>query len=329
MRAVRISSPGAPDTLRVTTVPEPTPSVNEVLLRVAAVGVNRADILQRLGRYPAPAGVPADIPGLEAAGVVEAVGGEVAEWTSGDRAMALLAGGAYAELASVPAAQLLPIPGGWTFEQAAAVPEAYLTAFDALEQVGTRERERVLVHAVASGVGVALVHLCRARGAVVAGTSRTPAKLERMLGEGLDRPIAVSGAFSPNGELTNWADVICDLVGGGYLPGNLLAAAPKGRIIVIGLTGGRAAELDMGLLLRKRLTLVGTTLRHRSVEEKGRLVATFRRVVLPLFEVGRIRPVVDRIFRIEDAAEAHRYMESNRSVGSIVMSWDATRREGS
>jgi NADPH:quinone reductase-like Zn-dependent oxidoreductase len=150
-----------------------------------------------------------------------------------------------------------------------------------------------------------------------------------MLREGLDRPIAVSGVFSPNDELTNWADVICDLVGGGYLSGNLLAAAPKGRIIVIGLTGGRAAELDMGLLLRKRLTLVGTTLRNRSVEEKGRLVATFRRVVLPLFETGRIGPVVDRIFRIEDAAEAHRYMESNRSVGSIVMSWDAARQGGS
>jgi putative PIG3 family NAD(P)H quinone oxidoreductase len=315
--------------LQLTEVPEPIPSANEVLLHVAAAGVNRADILQRLGRYPAPAGVPADIPGLEAAGVIEAVGGDVAEWTPGDRAMALLAGGAYAELVAVPAAQVLPIPDGWTFEQAAAVPEAYLTAFDALEQVGTREHEHVLVHAVASGVGVALLHLCHARGAVVAGTSRTPAKLERMLREGLDRPIAVSGVFSPNDELTNWADVICDLVGGGYLSGNLLAAAPKGRIIVIGLTGGRAAELDMGLLLRKRLTLVGTTLRNRSVEEKGRLVATFRRVVLPLFETGRIGPVVDRIFRIEDAAEAHRYMESNRSVGSIVMSWDAARQGGS
>jgi NADPH:quinone reductase-like Zn-dependent oxidoreductase len=260
--------------------------------------------------------------------VVEAVGDEVAEWTSGDRAMALLAGGAYAELVAVPAAQLLPIPHGWTFEQAAAVPEAYLTAFDALEQAGTREHQHVLVHAVASGVGVALVHLGRARGAVVAGTSRTPAKLERMLSEGLDRPIAVSGVFAPADEMTNWADVICDLVGGGYLPGNLLAAAPRGRIIIIGLTGGRTADLDMGLLLRKRLTLVGTALRNRGIEEKGQLVAAFRRVVFPLFENGQIRPIVDRVFRIEDAAEAHRYMESNHSVGSIVMSWDVPRQGG-
>ncbi len=322
MRAIRISAPGAPDVLRLTEVPRPTPSAQEVLLRIAAAGVNRADILQRLGRYAAPAGVPADVPGLEASGVIEAVGRDVSGWSPGDHAMALLAGGAYAEFVAVPAAQLLPIPPNWTAEQAAAVPEAYLTAYDALEQVGAGQHERVLVHAVASGVGVALVHLARARGAVVAGTSRTPAKLERMANEGLDRPIAVAGPFAPADDVTNWADVICDLVGGSYLAGNLAAAAPRGRIIVIGLTGGRSAELDMGLLLRKRLVLIGTALRHRSLEEKGQLVAAFRRAVLPLFENGRIRPIVDRVFRMEAAAEAHAYMEANKSVGSIVLSWD-------
>ncbi len=323
MRAIRISAPGGPDTLQLTAVPAPIPSGNEVLLRVAAAGVNRADILQRLGRYPPPPGVPADIPGLEAAGVIETVGRDVTEWKPGDRVMALLTGGAYAEFVAVPGAQLVPIPDGWTFEQAAAVPEAYLTAFDALEQVGAREGEHVLIHAVASGVGVALLHLARARGTVTAGTSRTPAKLERLMGEGLIHPISVSGAFSPGDKMTNWANVICDLVGGSYLEGNLIAAAPQGRIVVVGLTGGRSAELDMGLLLRKRLVLLGTTLRHRPVDEKGRLVAAFRLAVLPLLESGSIRPIVDRAFCMEEAAEAHRYMEGNRNVGSIVMSWDS------
>jgi len=321
MRAIRIAAPGGPEVLTLGEVPDLEPARGELLVKVEGAGVNRADLLQRMGRYPPPPGTREDVPGLEFAGTVAGLGPEAHRWRVGDRVMGLLAGGGYAEYITVPEHHVVRVPDGWSWEEAASVPEVFLTAHDALEQVALTSGERVLIHAVASGVGVALVQLAKAAGATVAGTSRSLDKLERVAAFGLDRGVHVDGVFRPGSDLRDWADVICDLVGGGYLPGSLVAAAHKGRIIVIGLTAGRSAEIDLGLLLRKRLTLVGTVLRSRSAQEKAELVRSFTEHTMPLFASGVVRPVLDRVFAMTDAGEAHRYMEENRNVGSIVLRW--------
>ena len=289
-----------------------------------ASGVNRADLLQRMGRYPAPEGAPADVPGLEIAGDVAEVAPGMQAWSVGDRVMGLVGGGGYAEFVAVPADHLIRIPAGWSFEQAAAAPEAYLTAFDALEQAGLKAGERVLIHAVGSGVGLALLQLARQAGATVAGTSRTEAKLVRAVRDvGLEQPVLVrNGVFQPGPELRDWADVVCDLVGGAYLSGNLVATARQGRIIVIGLTGGRSATIDLGMLLAKRVSLIGTVLRSRTPEEKARLTRSFAERVLPAFEKGTLLPVVDRVVPARQAAEAHRHVEANENFGAVVLTWD-------
>lgn len=321
MLAVRIVRPGGPEVLEVQEVERPRPDPSQVLVRVRAAGVNRADALQRLGRYPAPDGMPPDIPGLEHAGVVEAVGEHVTQWRPGDRVMGIVGGGACAEYVAVDARQLIAIPEPWSFEQAAAVPEAFVTAHDALMQVGVESGERVLVHAVGSSVGLALLQLARAAGAEVVGTSRTAAKLERAEQElGLERGILLQGAFDGAG-LGGRINVICDLVGGPYLKGNLEVLAPRGRLIVIGLMGGRTAEIDLGLVLRKRAVLIGTVLRGRTSEEKSDVTRRFVDLVLPRFTDGGLRPVLDRVFPMREAAAAHRYLEENRNFGSIVLAW--------
>ena len=321
MRAIRITAPGGPEVLRVEDVPCPAPASREVLVKIEAAGVNRADLLQRQGGYPPPPGTVEDIPGLEVAGVVVERGWEVDEWHVGARVMGLLAGGGYAEFVAVPAAHVLEVPDGWSWEEAAAVPEVFLTAHDAFERVALRTGERVMIHAVGSGVGVALLLLAKATGCTVAGTSRNAEKLGKARERGLDHGVLVEGVFEPSPDYLEWADVVCDLVGGGYVPGDLAAAAPRGRIIVIGLTGGRSSEIDLGLLLRKRLTVMGTVLRNRSSEEKSALVRSFREHVLPRMQAGALKPVLDRVFPMSEAAEAHRYMGDNRNFGSIVLRW--------
>jgi len=318
---------GGPDTLRLATRPQPTPDPGEVLVRVWASGVNRADLLQRMGRYPAPEGAPSDVPGLEIAGEVADVAPGMRAWSVGDRVMGLVGGGGYAEYVAVPADHLLRIPEDWSFEQAAAVPEAFMTGFDALAQARLAAGDRVLIHAVGSGVGAALLQLARDAGATVAGTSRTEAKLRRAAAElGLEHPVLVrDGVFEPLPWLRHWADVVCDLVGGPYLPGNLAAAALRGRIVVIGLTGGRSAAIDLGTLLAKRVTLVGTVLRSRTREEKAELTRAFAKRVLPALEAGRLRPIVDKVVPAADAAAAHRYMEANSNFGAVVLVWGAGR----
>ena len=320
MRAIVVTQLGGPEVLQLAERPAPRPAADELLVRVHAAGINRADLLQRLGRYPAPAGVPADIPGLEYAGTVEAAGRDVAGWRSGDRVMGLVAGGAYAELVPTPAEHALPIPHDWSFAEAAARPGAFLTPFHALAvQGGLTAGQRVLIHAVGSSVGMAALQLAKSAGATVAGTSRSPWKLERTAGYGLDQPVLVSGAFDPGAELTGWADLILDLVGGPYLAGNLKAIAPRGRMLVVGLTGGREGPLDMSALLGKRATIIGTVLRSRGREEKAALTQAFRAAVMPQFEAGRLRPVLDRTFPADQAAAAHEYVEANRNLGSAVL----------
>ncbi|HKY61005.1 MAG TPA: NAD(P)H-quinone oxidoreductase [Gemmatimonadota bacterium] len=326
MRAIRILEPGGPEVLRMGEVPRPEPGPAEVRVRVRAAGVNRAEILQRRGHYPAPPGWPADVPGLEFAGEVETVGERVVERAVGDRVMGLVGGGGYAEFVVVHEREAIPVPESLSWEEAAAVPEVFVTAHDALFPRGRlRMGEAVLIHAVGSGVGTAAVQLARAVGARTLGTSRTEWKLERARELGLDLAIRAGAEDFADAVLDatggRGVDLILDLVGGGYLPRNLASLASLGRIVVVGLTAGSFAEIDLGVVLRKRITMVGTSLRSRPLEEKTAALQAFARQALPLLADGRIRPVLDETFPMADAADAHRRMEANRNFGKIVLVW--------
>ncbi len=334
MRAVVIARPGGPEVLELREVQQPEAGPGEILVRVAAAGVNRADILQRKGHYPAPAGSPADIPGLEYAGEVAGLGPATPRWRAGDRVMGLVGGGACAEYLVTHGETAIPVPAAWPAAAgdadplvlAGAVPEVFLTAYDALVlQLGMREGETVLVHAVASGVGTAALQLAKAWGARCIGTSRSAAKLERARGLGLD--VAVDSSREDFAEAVRretggrGVDVVLDLVGGPFLEGNLKALAPRGRMVFVGLTAGRTASLDMGVVLNKRLTLVGTAMRSRTLEEKIAVARAFEEQVLPLFAAGRLRPVLDRTFPMAQVAEAHRAMEADATFGKLVLVW--------
>ena len=327
MRAVVIVSHGGVDGLEVRERERPAAAAaDRVLVRVRAAGLNRADLLQRRGHYPAPPGAPADIPGLEFAGEVEEVGPEVRSLHVGDRVFGITAGGAQAEYVLVPESTLASVPANLDWVEAAAIPEAFITAHDALfTQARLEMGERVLVHAAGSGVGLAAIQLARACGAICYGTSRTPEKLERARGFGLEEAIAVKddpGLFA--GAVKEWTkgkgvDVILDLVGGSYLAANLEALAVRGRLMLVGTTGGASAPLDFGVVLRKRLRITGTVLRARSTEEKARATLRFSAHVLPHLERERVRPVIDKVYRMDEVRAAHERLESNESFGKIVL----------
>lgn len=326
MRAIVIREAGGPEVLEEARRPIPEPGPGEIRVRVHAVGLNRADLIQRRGHYPAPPGVPADVPGLEYAGVVDATGAGAGRWSVGARVMGIVGGGAYAEYVVVHEDEALAVPSPLSLEEAAAVPEAYLTAHDALfTQLGLRRGERVLVHAVGSGVGTAALQLAHAAGAHVFGTSRSAWKLERATALGLE--LAIDTSREDFAEVVrertdgHGVDVILDLVGAGFLAGNLRALATRGRMAVVGLVAGSRAELDLGLLLRKRITIVGTVMRSRSLEEKIQVARAFAETALPLFETGRLRPVLGETITPDDIRDAHRRMEENRTFGKIVMVW--------
>jgi len=324
MRAVRITRPGAPDVLQLDDVDTPAPGAHQILVRVHATSVNRADLLQRRGFYPAPAGAPADIPGLEYAGEV-ADASESQRWRAGDRVMGLVGGGGYAEYVVVHEDEAIAIPAALSYEQAAAVPEVFLTAYDALHaRLQVRRAESVLVHAVASGVGTAAAQLARQLGCSVIGTARSAWKLERIRGL-LDVSVDVTKqdfvAVALAHTNRRGVDAIVDLVGGDYLAPNLAALAVLGRIAVIGLVAGRSAQLDMGTLLGKRASIVGTAMRSRSLQEKIDVAAAFSRDVLPLLESRAVAPIIDRVLPMTQVAEAHRAMEANENVGKIVLTW--------
>lgn len=327
MRAIVITSHGGTEGIGLQEVATPAaPTADRVRVRVHAAGLNRADILQREGKYPAPPGYPENIPGLEFAGEVEATGDEVRKWKIGDRVFGITAGGAQAEFVVVPESNLARIPTELDWAEAAAMPEVFITAHDALfTRAGLQMGERVLVHAAASGVGTAAVQLAHAAGAMVYGTSRTAAKLEQVRALGFDEGITVSG--SPQQfverirELTGdrGVDVILDLVGGDYFPANLQALATRGRLICAATSAGRKAEIDLGLALRKRATIIGTVLRARSIEEKAEATRRFAAHVLPLVARGVVRPVIDRVYPVADIRAAHQHLESNRTCGKIVL----------
>lgn len=326
MRAVIVREPGGVEVLEQREVADPEPRDGELLVRVKAAGVNRADVLQRRGRYPAPADTPQDILGLEFAGEVEACGRAVSRFRPGDRVMGVVGGGACAERLVIHERTALPVPRGLGFAEAAAIPEAFLTAFDAALLQGALEPGNwLLVHAVGSGVGTAAVQLARLVNARTVGTARSEEKIARARGLGLDvglvldKPLFADEVKRRTGG--PGADVVLDLVGGAYLAENLRAMAPLGRQIVVGLVAGSSASLSLGLLLAKRLTLRGTVLRSRSLEERAALALEFERQILPHFEQGALRPIVDRVLPMAEIAEAHRLIEANASFGKLVLSW--------
>lgn len=325
MRAVVIREPGGPEVLDVRDVPVPEPGRGEVRIRVRAFGLNRADVLQRLGRYPVPPGYPHDIPGLEVAGEIDAVGERVERWGVGDRVMGVVGGGGYAERVCAPAVTLVEVGTRLDDREAAAVPEVFMTAFDAVFlQEGLRRGEVLLIHAVGSGVGTAAVQLARRAGARTIGTSRTAEKLARATELGLDHGVLADASWPRRvRELTEGrgVDVILDLVGAPYLAGNQAVVADRGRQIVVGVTGGPKAEIDLRLLMGRRASIRGTVLRARSVEEKAALARAFSTEVLAGFADGSLSPIIDRVFPAGEAADAHRYMESNANFGKILLEW--------
>src|SRR5215471_7908080 len=327
MRAITITSFGGVEGLEIRSVPEAPPaSLDRVRVRVRAAGLNRADILQRMGRYPAPPGYPQEIPGIEFAGEVESVGDEVRDWKTGDRVFGIIGGGGQAEYVTVPANHLARIPDNLDWAQAAAVPEVFMTAHDALfTQCGVTTGEHVLIHAAGSGVGMAAIQLVRVAGGFAYGTSRTADKLERAKEFGLNSSIAVNAdpdAFADAArEWTGGAgmNVVLDLVGSAYLRANLQSLATKGRLIFVGTTSGSKAEIDYGIVMSKRLQIMGTSLRPRSLEEKATATRLFAQQVLPLLASGAVRPVLDQVFKWEDVRKAHARIESNESFGKVVL----------
>jgi putative PIG3 family NAD(P)H quinone oxidoreductase len=321
MRAVVLRGHGGPEVLSLEDVPDPEPGPDEVLVDVRATALNRADLLQRAGHYPSPVREAYEIPGLELSGTVAATGARVTAWQPGDQVMALVAGGAYAERAAVHERALLAAPAALGAD-AAAVPEVYLTAWDALViQGGLTVGRWALCHAGASGVGTAAIQIAKALGARIAVTCSS-GKVDacRRLGADLvfERSphdwLADARAAVPSG-----FDTILDVVGGEEVNRNLAAAAPRGRIVQVGAMAGGKVELNIGVLMGKRLGLVGTVLRARPIEEKLVLAQRFAAELLPLFDTGALRPVVDSRFPLEQVADAHRHMEANENVGKIIL----------
>ncbi|HEX2167643.1 MAG TPA: NAD(P)H-quinone oxidoreductase [Longimicrobiales bacterium] len=362
MRAITIARPGGPEVLTMSDVAVPEPGPHEIRVRVHATAVNRADLLQRAGNYPAPKGSPQNIPGLEYSGTVDGVGEGVRRWRDGDRVMGLVGGGSYAEYITTHEDEAIRVPDALSLENAAAIPEAFITAHDALfTRMKLQPRESLLIHAVGSGVGTAALQIAKAHDVFVLGTQRSAWKLERAQALGLDVAIeADDGAFAERAvqEAARWraerrgakhdvregaqqaesgfgdrhgepahtddtarpgVDGILDLVGGPYLAGNLRAIRVLGRIVVAGLVAGAKHELDMRLLLQKRATITGTVLRARTLAEKIEAARAFERDVLPLIASGAVRPIVDEVLPVGEAAQAHRIVGENRNFGKVVL----------
>jgi len=321
MRIVNADTPGGPDVLQVRTVPDPRADLGEVVIRVVGVGVNNADLLQRRGLYPPPAGAPS-WPGLEVSGTVVAVG-PGARWTVGDRVAALLDGGGYAELVGVRGEQVLPAPLGVDLVDAAALPEAACTVWSTFRAAGVGPGQWLLVHGGSGGIGSLAVQIGVALGARVATTAGGPERAARCSSLGAELVVdhrsedfveQIREATAGRG-----ADVVLDVVGGAYLGRNLEALATGGRLAVIGLQRGSRGELDLGMLLAKRATVLGTTLRSRPPHEKAEIVAQVREHVWPMVEAGTVRPVVHARLPLEEAARAHELMASGEVFGKVLL----------
>ena len=327
MKAVVITRFGGPEVLEIQDVPAPKPGPGEVLVRVRGTALNRADLLQRWGGYAAPPGVPQNIPGLEFAGEVVELGVNARGWHKGDRVMGIIGGGAHAEFVTTHKGALAAVPPNLEWSAAGGVPEVFITAFDALQQAAFKAGDNVLVHAVGSGVGLAAIQLVKALGGRAFGTSRTPDKIERAKAFGLEsgyvvpEPSALAGLSDFAERVTGGGgfNVVLDLNGGPYFAASLDAMAVKGRIMLIGGVAGGKTNVDLYRILGKRLHVIGTVLRARSLEEKIALTTAFTRAVVPLLAAGTIQPVIDSVFMLEDIQHAHRLLESNETFGKVVL----------
>lgn len=322
MRAIVITRPGGPEVLAVQEVETPEPVGEQVRVRVRAAGLNRADLLQRAGHYPAPAGVPADIPGLEFAGEVDAVGPLVRTWQAGQRVMGIVGGGGQAEYVLSHQGLLLEIPPNLDFVQAAALPEVFLTAHDALFTQGNlRLGERVLIHAAGSGVGTAAIQLAHTAGATTYGTSRTPEKLERAQALGLDESIPAQNFAAEVKRLTQGKGVqlVLDFIGAAYMQQNLEALAPWGRLVFLAMMGGIQATVDLSVVMSKRIQIRGCTLRSRTLEEKLTVTRLFAEHALPLVASGKLKPVVERTYTLHEIAQAHKDMGEDKNFGKLIV----------
>jgi NADPH:quinone reductase len=325
MRAVIYTGAGGPEVISIGEVPKPEVRPGHIRVRVQAAGLNRADLIQRRGLYTAPPGWPADIPGMEYAGEVEAVRG-TSRWKVGDRVMGLVGGGAQAELVTVHQDEVLPIPEGLSFPEAAAIPEVFLTAYDALVTRGRLAAgERVLIHAVGSGVGTAAAQIAKHLGATVLGTSRSADKLARATVYGLDTGIDTSRTPFRDA-VGDPVDVVLDVLGGPAFADNLHVLGLRGRLVLLGFLAGSRTTADLGPILRKRLEVIGTVMRSRGLAERAPLVRAFTERMLPLFDhriehAAPLRPVLERTYPMAELAEAHRALESNETFGKVVLTW--------
>lgn len=322
MRAVVIEEYGGPDVLRVTDVPDPHPGPDEILVQVAHTAINRADTLQRMGAYPDPQRREQEILGLEFAGIVAAVGERVTMWNVGDRVMGIEAGACYAELLVTHERQAIPIPDSVDLADAAALPEVFLTAWDALVvQGGLASGRWALVHAGASGVGTAAIQIAGAIGARIAVTC-SAGKMQACTDLGADLVLERSPAdwsAALRAAIPAGVDTVLDVVGGDEVNRNLAVVRPQGTIVQVGLMGGGQTSVNLGLLLVKRVQWIGTTLRARPIEQKAALVQRFIAEMLPRFDDGSLRPVIDSRYAVADIADAHRHMEANANVGKILV----------
>ncbi len=326
MQAVWISHFGGPEVLEIREVGKPTTNNDQVLVRVRASSLNRADLLQRQGKYPPPPGVPAEIPGMEFAGEVAEVGTSVRQWKPGQRVFGLIGGGAHAEYVVTYERLLAEIPANLSFAEAAAVPEVFITAHDALwTQANLRPGESVLIHAVGSGVGLAAIQMVRAMRAVPYGTSRTGGKIEQAKSLGLEAGIAVREDFGDlQAAAEQWTggkgmNVVLDLVGGAYVKASQKLMALKGRMVLVGTIAGGNYELDARYMLSKRLKVWGTVLRARALEEKIEVTQKFAAEVVPLLAQGALRPNIDSTFKVTEISKAHQRLESNETFGKVVI----------
>jgi len=329
MLAIEIREPGGPDVLVPAERPRPEPGPGEVLIEIAAAGVNRPDVMQRQGKYPPPPGA-SDIPGLEVAGTIQALGDArgdgVPEWRTGDRVCALVSGGGYAEYCVAPAPQCLPVPRGMTFTAAAAIPETFFTVWtNVFERGRLHPGESLLVHGGSSGIGTTAIQLARAFGSRVLATAGTAEKCAALTDGRLGAAVAINYretdfvAAVRDATAGRGVDVILDIVGGDYLPRNIEALALDGRLVQIGTLGGPKAQINMVPVLQRRLTITGSTLRPRSVAEKGAIARALRERVWPLLESGTVAPLVHATFPLRAAADAHRMMEADTHIGKLVL----------
>lgn len=320
MKAVVITEPGGPEVLQLQERPTPEIAADEILIKVAAAGVNRPDIFQRKGNYPAPEGAPQDIPGLEVAGIVEKIGPEVKGWQTGDRVCALVTGGGYAEYVAVYAGQCLPAPPNLSLTDAASLPETVFTVWSNVFQRGQlKAGEKLLVHGGTSGIGVTAIQLAKAQGAIVYTTSGSDEKCQACLDLGADIAINYKSQDFEEELKSAGADVILDMIGGDYFNKNIAILQPEGRLVHINAMKGPKVELNIIKVMQKRLSITGSTLRARDKHFKAALAEDINRDVWPLIAKGKFKPVIFRTFALEEAIKAHELMESNEHVGKIVL----------